>query len=159
MSRERRIRIAGLSLIELVVAIVVVAICLTGAFALVDSTTRRSVDPMLERQALAIAEAYLEEILQQSHLDPDEGALCPTPEADRSLFDNVCDYAGLVDAGARDQTGRAIEGLDAYRVEIQVDPAATLGTLTGGTQVLRIDVRVTDPLGRHILLSSYRSNA
>lgn len=146
-------------MIELVVAIVVVAISLTGAFALVDTTTRRSVDPMLERQALSIAEAYLEEILQQSYRDPDDGAVCPSPEEDRALYDNVCDYAGLADAGARDQGGREIDGLDAYRIEVHVDTAAALGTLKGESEVLRIDVTVADPLGRAVLLSAYRSDA
>lgn len=147
-----------MSLIELVVALVVVAIVLTGAFALVDSTTRRSADPLLERQAIAIAEAYLEEILQHAYRDPDDGRICAGSEASRALFDDVCDYAALVDAGARDQSGRAVAGLEAYRVEVGIDPAATLGSLTGADHVLRIDVTVTDPLGRPVRVSAYRSN-
>lgn len=150
---------AGMSLIELVVAIVVVAICLTGAFALVDATTRRSADPMLERQATSIAEAYLEEVLQQAYRDPDDGGVCPTPEASRSLFDNVCDYAGLSDAGARNQSGNAVAGLEAYRVQVGIATTATLGSLSGQASVLRIDVTVTDPLGRPVRLSAYRTNA
>lgn len=149
----------GMSLIELVVAIVVVSICLTGAFALVDATTRRSADPMLERQAIAIGEAYLEEILQQAYLDPEAGTVCPSPEASRALYDNVCDYAALVDAGARDQTGRAIDGLSGYQIEVAIDRAATLGALGGDGVVLRIDVTVTDPTGRPVRLSAYRTNA
>jgi MSHA pilin protein MshD len=146
-----------MSLIELVVAIVVVSICLTGAFALVDTTTRRSADPMLERQATAIGEAYLEEALQKAYLDPDDGKVCPAAEAQRALFDNVCDYQGVVDAGARDQTGALVPGLEAYRVAVGVDTKATLGTLAGSGAVLRIDVTVTDPLGRTVLLSAYRT--
>lgn len=148
-----------MTLIELVIAIVVVAIALTGAFALVDTTARRSADPMLERQATSIAEAYLEEILQQAYLDPDDGAVCPAPEATRSRWDNVCDYAGLVDAGARDQTDAPIEGLDGYRIEVAIDRGASLGGLIGDASVLRIDVTVFDPLGRPVRLSAYRSNA
>lgn len=148
-----------MSLIELVVAIVVVAICLTGAFALVDSTARRSADPMLERQATSIAEAYLEEILQQAYRDPDDGAICPSPEASRTLYDNVCDYAGLSDSGARDQQGDPVAGLEAYRVAVTIATNARLGALSGQASVLRIDVTVTDPLGRPVRLSAYRTNA
>ena len=148
-----------MSLIELVVAIVVVAICLTGAFALVDTTTRRSVDPMLERQATSIAEAYLEEVLQQAYLDPDDAAVCPTPEAERTLFDNVCDYRGLAEVGAQDQTGGLVPGLESYRIAIEIDSKATLGALVGDEVVLRVDITVTDPLGRPVLLSAYRTNA
>ena len=148
-----------MSLIELVVAIVVVAICMTGAFALVDTTTRRSADPMLERQATSIAEAYLEEILQQAYLDPDDGTVCPAAEAQRGLFDNVCDYGGLDEVGARDQTGALVPGLENYRVAVAIDSKAKLGALTGSTVVLRIDVTVSDPLGRPVRLSAYRTNA
>lgn len=148
-----------MSLIELVIAIVVIAICLTGAFALVNTTTRRSADPMLERQATSIAEAYLEEILQQAYVDPDDGQICPTAEANRKLFDNVCDYSGLAETGARDQQGDAVTGLESYRVEVAIDSKATLGGLTGESVVLRIDVTVTDPLGRPVRLSAYRTNA
>ncbi len=148
-----------MSLIELVVAIVVVAICLTGAFALVDTTTRRSVDPMLERQATSIAEAYLEEVLQHAYLDPDDAAVCPAPEAGRTLFDNVCDYRGLSELGARDQSGGLVPGLESYRIAIEIDSEATLGALVGEPFVLRVDITVTDPLGRPVRLSAYRTNA
>lgn len=166
MSPERRIRRrviqdsrSGMSLIELVVAIVVVAICLTGAFALVDATTRRSADPMLERQATSIAEAYLEEILQQAYLDPDDGKVCPTAETDRTLFDNVCDYRDLLEVGARNQQGALVPGLESYRVDVEIDTQAKLGALSGSTAVLRIDVAVSDPLGRPVRLSAYRTKA
>ena len=146
-------------MIELVVAILVIGVSLSGTLTLVDTTTRRSADPMLERQALAIAEAYLEEILLKDYVDPDTGTLCPTAEADRSLYDNVCDYHGLDDSGARNQSGTAIAGLDGYRVQIVVDTTATLGTLSGSGDVVRVDATVTDPQGRIVALSSYRSNS
>ncbi len=148
-----------MSLIELVVAIVVVAICLTGAFALVDATVRRSTDPMLERQATAIAEAYLEEILQHAFRDPDDARVCPAAEAARDRYDNVCDYDGLVDAGARSQAGAPVTGLEGYRIVVAIDRDATLGDLAGEQDVLRIDVAVTDPLGRTVRFSAYRTDA
>lgn len=148
-----------MTLIELVVAIVVVAISLTGTLMLVDTTTRRSADPMLERQAISIAQAYLEEVLQKAFVDPDDGTLCPAAEASRTLYDNVCDYDGLDELGARDQTGGAISGLDGYRIEIDVDTTASLGGLSGPADVLRVDALVTDPLGRPVLVSGYRTRS
>lgn len=146
-------------MIELVVAILVIGISLSGTMTLVDTTTRRSADPMLERQALAIGEAYLEEIMLKDYLDPDTGTLCPTAEAARALYDNVCDYDGLDDAGARDQSGTAITGLDGYRIEIDVDTTATLGSLSGSADVIRVDAIITDPQGRVVALSSYRTRS
>jgi len=146
-----------MTLIELVVAIVVVAISLGGTLMLVDTTTRRSADPMLERQAISIAEAYLEEILQKSYLDPDTGTLCPTAEAARGLYDNVCDYDGLDELGARDQNGSPVAGLDRYRIEIDVDLSANLGSLSGSADVIRVDAVVTDPTARTLRVSGYRT--
>jgi MSHA pilin protein MshD len=146
-----------LSLVELVVAIVVLSIALGGALLVVGTTTRHSADPMLERQAISIAESYLEEILQKAYTDPDDGLVCPAPEAGRALYDNVCDYDGLDETGARDQSGAAVTGLEAYRIRIDVDSSATLGGLTGPAEVLRVDVSVRDPLGRPVRLAGYRT--
>jgi MSHA pilin protein MshD len=146
-----------MTLIELVVAIVVVSISLGGTLMLVDTTTRRSADPMLERQAISIAESYLEEILQKRYLDPDTGTLCPAAEPARRLYDNVCDYQALDELGARDQNGSLVAGLDGYRVEIDIDLSAQLGTLSGSAEVLRVDAVVTDPTARIVRVSAYRA--
>lgn len=146
-----------MTLIELVVAIVVVSISLSGTMMLVDTTTRRSADPMLERQAISIAEAYLEEILQQNYLDPDTATLCGAAEASRPLYDNICDYDGLDEVGARDQSGNPVTGLDGFRIEIDVDQTATLGGLAGSADVIRIDAVVTDPTNRAVRVSGYRT--
>lgn len=156
-SCPRRLR-SGLTLIELVISIVVLGIALPGVLLAVNAVTARSADPMLQHQASAIAEAYLEEILLKSYLDPDGGGLCGAPEATRDLYDDVCDYAGLDDAGARTQSGAAVAGLGAYRVRVSVDTAATLGGLSGGAEVLRVDVRVTHPADVDLVLSGYRTS-
>lgn len=152
--RQRR----GFTLIELVISIVVIGIALSGTLLVIDTVTAHSADPMVQQQALAIAEAHLEEISLRAYLDPDDGTLCPTPEASRDLYDNVCDYDGLDDTGPRDQDGNAVAGLDAYRVRVSIDPAATLGSLSGSGDVLRVDVRVTHPAGTDVTLSGYRTN-
>ena len=156
--RHSERRRSGVSLIELVVAIVVISISLTGTMLIVETTTRRSVDPMLERQSISIAESYLEEILQKAYLDPDDGTLCPAPEASRNLFDNICDYSGLTETGARDQNGVAIAGLDVYQIQIIVDQSAGLGAITGSANVFRVDATVSDPMGRPVRLSGYRTS-
>ena len=116
--------------------------------------------PVAANQAIAVADAYLEEILLRAFYDPDLGAgggACPAPEGSRSVFDNVCDYDGLDDSGARDQDGNAIAGLGAYRVRVAIDTTSTLNTLSGSTEVLRADVRVTHPNEIDLILSGYRA--
>lgn len=151
----------GFSLIEMVISITVVSISLTGTMMVMDSTLRGSADPMLRHQSVGIAETYLEEILLQSFIDPDldpiTGPVCPTAEASRNLYDNVCDYNGLTDVGATDQNGTAITGLGGYTITVTVDTAASLNTLSGSSEVLRVDVSIAHPSLQTIVLSAYRT--
>lgn len=145
---------------ELVVTVVVIGIALLGSLQALRATLAGSADPMLLHQATAVAEGYLEEILLKAFYDPDLGAgggVCPVPEASRPLYDNVCDYQGLDDAGPRDQTGAPMAGLGAYRVRASVASAASLGALTGADRVVRVDVRVTHVSAVDVTLSGYRT--
>lgn len=171
-----RPRQQGLTLIELVVTIVIVAVASSAVLLVLSDTTRRSADPMLQQQAGAIAQAYLEEILLKPFCDPALSADCPAqcsvanlcsnpachqPEADRALFNDVCDYHGLVDVGARDQNGLALPGLEAYTVAVEVvdGAGAQLNGLSGAAgQVLLVNVQVSHPSADAVLLSGYRAN-
>ncbi len=62
MSGARRTRHLGVTLIEQIVFIVIVGLAVAGVMAAFVMSTRGSVDPMLQKQALAIAEAILEEV-------------------------------------------------------------------------------------------------
>ena len=77
MHREAR-RLAagqsGVTLIELIITIVVISIALTGTLVVISRTVGGSADPMIVRQAVGVAEAYLEEILLKPYYDPVLGA-------------------------------------------------------------------------------------
>ena len=60
--RPARWRQRGVSLIELVLFIVIVGVASAAILGVMSLTTRQSADPQLRKQALAIAEAMLEEI-------------------------------------------------------------------------------------------------
>ncbi len=64
----------GLSIIELLVFIVVVGIAVTGVLQVFSSTSRTSVDPMVRKQAMTVAESLLEEVLSKpyTYCDPDD---------------------------------------------------------------------------------------
>jgi MSHA pilin protein MshD len=64
----------GISLIELIVFIVIVGIAVAGVVGALSMATRASADPMIQKQALAIAEALLEEVQLQpfTYCDPDD---------------------------------------------------------------------------------------
>src|SRR5262249_28141635 len=65
---------AGLSLVELIVFIVVVGLAVAGVLGALSLATRASADPMIQKQALAIAEALLEEVELRpfTFCDPDD---------------------------------------------------------------------------------------
>ncbi len=139
----------GVTLVELVIAMVVVSIALSGVLMVMNYTTAHSADPVVRHQAVALAESYLEEILLKPYSDPDgvDG------EGSRDLFDDVDDYHGLSDAGARNQENIAIAGLGSYRVDVSVLPAAL-----NGVAALQAVVTVSSPLGESITLSGYRTD-
>ena len=93
----------GATLVELQISIVVVAVAASAVLGVVSSSAGRSADAMVLAQATSIAEAYLEEIALKSFADPDGAA-----EANRTAYDGVVDYDGLVDSGARDQLGNGV---------------------------------------------------
>jgi MSHA pilin protein MshD len=143
-----------MTLVELVITIVVIGIAAAALFSAMAAITGRSADPMLRQQSLAVAEAYLEEILLQPFADS-SGAVCPSPPGSRASFDNVCDYNGLNDNGARDARGQAIAALAGYRVQVAVT-AQTWAGLTA-SNVLYVLLTVTDPAGQQLQLGGYRT--
>ena len=138
----------GFTLVELIISMVVVSIALGGVLMVMNYTVRHSADPMLQHQAVAIAESYLEEVLLHAYSDPDG-----TTGESRSQADDVDDYNGLTDAGARDQSGTAIAGLEAYTVSVNVN-----GDNLNGVPCKKVTVRVTHPAGVDLSLSGYRAN-
>jgi MSHA pilin protein MshD len=81
-STERRLdaassplsRQGGLSLIELVIFIVIVSIAVAGVLVVYNRSVRGSADPMVRKQAVAIAESLLAEVLMQpfTYCDPQD---------------------------------------------------------------------------------------
>ena len=142
----------GVTLVELLVSIVIVSIAASGVLGLLAMTTAGSADPMLRHQAAAIAESYLEEVLLKPCEDPDgvDG------EVARADFDDLDDYDGLADAGARDQFGMPLAGLGDYSVVVAVSPSSGLPAVPPA-DALRVDVVVTRGAEVSFALSGYRT--
>ena len=174
----------GTTLIELLASIVIVSVATVGLMLVISGVIARSADPLVEHQAAAIAEAYLEEVILAGFCDPDFpapgnscrqdctasacsagacGGVGPLKEASRDLYDDVCDYHGLNDSGARDRSGAAIAGLAGYDVSVAVvDSGVTLGSpalSAAAGEVVRIDVTVSHVgLDNDLVLSAFRAN-
>lgn len=145
----------GLTLVELIISIVLMGILAIGALVIVQNTVRESADPMIRQQAVAVAEAYIDEIRRKEFDDPGDG----DGEAGRSEFDDIDDYNSLPDPHApQDQTGAAIAGLGDYRVSVTVDKSVNEIGVGGGDEA-RIDVLVTHvSADQSARLTTYRTN-
>jgi MSHA pilin protein MshD len=142
----------GVTLIEVVISIVIIAIAVSAILGVLATNVQRSADAMIVNQGIAIATAYLEEISLKPFSDPDgiEG------ETGRANFDDIDDYDGLLDSGAFDQFGNAIPDLDGYSISVAVNRSSALPGVSSG-DALRIDVRVQNAPYVDYTLSSYRT--
>ena len=151
----------GVTLVELIVSMVIISIALGGVLMVMNFTVSHSADPMIQHQAVAIAEAYMEEILLQGYFDPDLPAPtvgfdeCPVNESDRSLYDNVCDYSGINYSGAKDQKGDDISGLGNYDVSVAVEYD---DHMLNGDPAQKIIVTVKHSATGDMSLIGYRTN-
>lgn len=146
-SRRLRARQRGVTLIELILFMVIVAIALAGIIAVMRLTTAESADPLRRKQALMIAEGLLEEVQGAAFTfcDPASdnaataasSAACAIPEAwgqtspeptGTRPYDNVNDYVGAagVAMAAFDAngvpvgaTGKAI-GAEGYAARVTI---------------------------------------
>lgn len=155
----------GMSLIELIMFIVIVSVGIVGILLVMNVTVKSSADPMVRKQALAMAEAILGEVLAKDFANPTGGYTEATPAtcANRSLYDDVDDYAcfdGSTDSkkihGDDTLGASSIAALSSYRATVTIDTAATLGAIPAG-QTKKVTVSVTGG-GESLQAWGYRTN-
>jgi MSHA pilin protein MshD len=160
----------GLTLVELIVFIVIVGVALAGVLTVLNHTTRHSADPMLRKQALAIAEALLEEVMLQpfTWCDPDDAnaatatgyAGCTTAEnnlaaeagearASATPLDNVNDYNGVMAT-----TNIAGGGVATYAANVTVAQSSLNGIAADASLLITVSVTAG---GETIQLQGYRT--
>jgi type II secretory pathway pseudopilin PulG len=137
---------SGTTLLELVIAITVIAMAVTAVLGLLSAISIRSADAMVSTQAASIASAYLDEALSKAYRDP------YVPAVGRLNLSDVRDY-NFVDNGARDANDSPIPGLGQYTVQI----SAGLVALGAVPDAVRVDVNVTAPNGATTLLTGFRT--
>jgi len=139
----------GATLVELIITIVIISVALTGILSVVNLTVNHSADPLVQRQAIAIAESYIEEISLLPVSDPNGSNSGET----RASFDNIDDYNGLSDVGAKNQNNTTIAGLENYTVTVSI-----ANTTLSSVAMKAITVTVTRAGTDTISLTGYRAN-
>lgn len=130
---------SGMTLIELIVAIVIIGIGLAGVLVTFNTTVRSSADPMVRKQMSAIADEMMEEIL----LKPFAVAAPDPPFAGcaRLTYNDVRDYNGYSAVNICDIDGTTV--LSGYGVSVSVSPpAASPVSLSGVAATDQLTVRV-----------------
>jgi MSHA pilin protein MshD len=139
MTRSRQ---RGFTLIELIIFIVVVSAGLAGILSVMNTVVASSADPMVRKQAMALADSILEEILLKDFDDPDGTNIGETGRAD---WDNVDDFNGKSNAdfaplpaelatyviGIAVVADAATLGMAASRVTVTISHGAEVITMTG----------------------------
>lgn len=126
-------RSSGFTLVEMLIAIVIIGVGLAGVLLAFNTSVKSSADPLIHKQMLSIAEEMMEEIL----LKPYAAAPGTISGCNRSAADDVRDYAGY-NQSICDTDGAAAAGLGGYTVNVVV---ASI-TWQGIAGTLRVTVNV-----------------
>ena len=153
-------RQAGVTLVELIVALVIVGAALAGLVAVLARSNTASADPLLLQQKVAIAESLMGEIL----LKPYAVDATPITAGVRETYNDVQDFNGYglangqVVYGIRDVDNNAIPGLETYGVAVDVTAVALTNVPNG--DALKITITVThqgDAAGDAFVLTGWRT--
>ncbi|MGZ5199988.1 MAG: prepilin-type N-terminal cleavage/methylation domain-containing protein [Telluria sp.] len=182
MSTSVSRRQSGVTLVELILFIVIVGVAVGGVLSVLTLSTRHSADPLRRKQALALAEALLEEVelAQFTYCEPNApgaesagsvaacGAYAEAMGAETGEtrpYDNVNDYWALNGMPFNDKTtGELLDAagrpfnLPGYAVSLSVTPENFYAIPQGGTSgdVLHLAITVTYDAGRQVRLDGYR---
>ena len=135
----------GFTLIEMVIFIVIVGVGLAGILLVMNTVVKSSADPIVRKQALALADGIVEEIMLKAYAHDANTA----PGTDRTSYDNVDDYNGLTQTSFSDWPAE----LSVYTVAIVVTAPLSMN----GVTMKKISVSVSRQ-GESVNMTAYRAN-
>ncbi len=167
----------GFTLVELIVAMVLIAIAMLGITYSLSYGLRYQSHGLSQAQSVALAQAYLDEMLGQKfdantpvggmppcHPDTLSCAAADTFGASgpRAAFTSINDYDGLDESPPLDIDGNPRSGYNGYRVRVAVRYASAAEqsefALDASEDAKVMQVRVSDPSGSELVLAAYRGN-
>ena len=183
-----RSRQGGVTLVELIIAMVIISIAAVALLQGLGLQSQRNVDPMIQSQAQRLAIQYLQEVSNKPFFDPsadprlDPNLALPAnrsavissiidktgrASSNRLLWDNIYEYDEYND-DIKDITGTAIAALANYRVNIEVNIETGLSlvntVMANSTdsdcpaKIALISVTVTDPRNQDTTFRAYRTS-
>ena len=144
----------GFTLIEMILAIVIIGVGLAGVMLALSVAVRSSADPVVNQQMLSIAEELIEEVQLKPFLASPNSA---AGGCARDTYNDVSDYNGYASSGQICTVdGTAVSALAGYSVNVGVATASLSGiggskritvTVSKGTQSLTLVGWRTDYAG------------
>lgn len=176
----------GVTLVEMVVVIIILAIALTTVTQLISQNTVSGANTLDETKAIELAQSYLGEIKAKRYdenspsggVPPCDGvsgagactantdaALGPdSGESSRALFDDVDDFDDLDEGSGSgnallDAEGNSRTGYENFRVQVQVTYSGASAPRSGSTSdSKKIVLTVTQPNGEALDFTVHRGN-
>ncbi len=159
---------------ELIVTMSVVSIAVLALTYTLSSAFARQSDGLWQAKTVALAEAYVEEIMARRYDETTPlGGVPPCPPVacsaalgaegeSRGQFDDVDDYNGLDEQPPRDADGNVRADYDGYRVQVSVAyaTAGQVGTfgLDDASDAKLVTVTVSPPSGAPLSFAVLRGN-
>lgn len=167
----------GFTLVELVIAIVVIAAAVAGIAQLLANAAAHNAEPYVRQRGLSVAQAFMDEILRKRWdentplgggcVNTGTGA-CPggpapsgggTEEATRAQYDDVDDYDTITaQSPPQDATQTPMPGYNGYTVDVSVANPGGAWNGIPAADVKQITVTVNTPTGEDLTLTAYRVN-
>lgn len=139
----------GFSIVEAAVAVLLTGVTLAATFAIMAPIAHTRQVGTTRIRGSMLAEDLLAEILAQAYEGPGEGrgsfglTTAESATGDRSLFNDVDDYAGWAAMPPQRKDGTPMVGLDKWSRTVDVEWIDTAGAVSGSdTRIKRITVTV-----------------
>lgn len=173
-SRQR-----GVTLVELVIAIVIVSIAMVASLKNFSVISGRSSDALIQARTLDLAQIYIDEIIAKNFDESTgvggvpayTGACRITNDGEsRADYDDVDDFNGLnetpsfVDEDASTPVAERLSSIYA-NFNVSVDVLCDIGGVDTGLSVgvngegaKRVDITITDPTGKQSRFTAFKGN-
>ena len=162
----RKSRRPGFALAETAISVLLVGLLMVAALRSLAASKRREADTVERLLGQQLAGALMNEILLQVYAEPvDAPVFGPEPgesNGNRSLFDDVDDYAGWSSSPPNDRSGVAVPGYTGWTRSATVqwaDPITLAATAATKTGLKRVTVTVAKGSRTIATLVGYRSIA
>lgn len=126
---------AGFTLIEMIVAIVILSVGLAGVLSAFNMVVQSSSDPLVHKQMLALAEEMMEEVM----LKPFAAGPGTISGCTRTSADDIADYAGYSQPVCTID-GTPIAALSGYNVAVTLTASAVGAVPAASAQQVTVTV-------------------